>query len=141
MIESLALIVSVCGMVLVVFGLRQAAKIHRQTTDAQIFLELTARFNNLEGIQKIIAHDDLDKPYKKSPSLDGSVCSYFDLLSQEYHLNQIKVLSDQVWNMWQDDIKRIITSPLMRGAWHDTVHDRYSHHSAFVQYVEVLLSS
>lgn len=140
MIESIALIVSVVGLVLVVFGLWQSAKIHRQTTDAQIFLELTARFNSLEELQKFLAHDDLDKHYKKSPLIDGMAYSYFDLLSQEYHLNQINVLSDSVWKMWQDDIKRIVKSQLMRGAWQDTVHDRYAHHSEFVQYVESLLS-
>jgi hypothetical protein len=129
------------GLLLVALTLLQTARIHRQSTDAQIFLEFTSRFNALLEFQRILAHEDLKNSYKKSPAVDSAVCSYFDLLSQEYHLNQEKILRDKIWNVWQDDIKLIVDSPLMREAWAQTVHRRYTHHSDFCCYVESLMKN
>lgn len=134
------LIIGIVGLLLVALTLLQTARIHRQTTDAQIFLSLTSRFNDLTEFQKLLAHEDLNKSYKKSPGLDSAVCSYYDLLSQEYHLNQEKILGDRVWQLWQDDIKMIVDTPLMREAWYQTVLPRYAHHTELVIYVESMMT-
>ncbi|MCA9275770.1 MAG: hypothetical protein KDA29_07075 [Phycisphaerales bacterium] len=134
------LIIGISGLLLVALTMLQTARIHRQSTDAQIFLECTARFNALTGFHELLANDRLAEPYQKSPAMDGIVSSYFELLSQEYHLNREKILRDNVWQLWQNDIRMIVDTPLMREAWHQTVHPRYAHHKRFCQYVEGLMT-
>lgn len=133
--------IGIIGLLLVALTLLQSALVHRQSTDAQIFLELTSRFNDLTEFQKLLCHEDLSKPYKKSPAIDSAVSSYYDLLSQEYHLNIEKILSDKLWKLWQDDIRLIVDTPLMREAWKETIHLRYAHHEGFCKYVQSLMST
>ena len=136
----LEIIIGIAGLLLVALTMWQTARIHRQSTDAQIFLECTARFNALTEFHELLAHDRLQEPYTKSPKLDATVRSYYDLLSQEYHLNQEKILRNKVWYLWQDDIRMIVDTPLMREAWQQTVSPRYAHHEDFCQYVEGLMT-
>jgi hypothetical protein len=133
------IIIGISGLLLVALTMWQTARIHRQSTDAQIFLECTARFNALTDFHELLAHDRLSESYAKSPKLDVTVCSYYDLLSQEYHLNREKILRDYVWQLWQDDIRMIVNTSLMREAWHQTVLPRYAHHKDFCRYVEGLI--
>ncbi len=135
------IIIGISGLLLVALTMRQTALIHRQSTDAQIFLECTARFNALVDFHELLAHDRLREPYKKSPALDTTVCSYYDLLSQEYHLNHEKILCNRVWKLWQDDIKMIVDTQLMREAWQQTVLPRYAHHHGFCHYVEGMMTA
>lgn len=110
------IIISIVGLVLVALSLGHTARTHRRTTDAQMFLEFTSRFNGLTAFREQIAHDNLREDYRKSPSLDNALSSYFDLVSQDFHLNKQGVLSEGLWNLWQHDIKQIVDTPLMRQA-------------------------
>jgi hypothetical protein len=134
------ILVGVIGLVFVALNLRQTARIHQQSTDAQVFLECTARFNALVDFHELLAHDRLREPYAKSPKLDATISSYYELLSQEFHLNREKILRDKVWSLWQDDIKLIVDTPLMREAWRKTIFPRYAHHQDFCRYVEGLMT-
>lgn len=101
-----------------------------------MFLEFTSRFANLKDFQELLDHDKLTESYIHSPKNNSSVCSYFDLVCQEYHLSNEKILSNKIWKLWQDDIRRIISTQFMSEAWKQSARTRYSHLVKFVEYID-----
>lgn len=128
------------GLLILAATLWHSARSHRQATDVQMFLELTARFNGLTAFREQIAHDNLAKPYAKSPHMDSAIFSYFELLSNEFYLHREKILRDKLWRIWQSDIRQIVDTTMMREAWHQTVKSRYQHLGEFCQYVEGIMT-
>lgn len=134
------IVIGIVGLLLVAASLFHTARINRQATDTQMFLEFTARFNALTDFREQLVHDNLKLPYRQSPALDSAIGSYFDLLSQEFHLNRQRILRDRIWKLWQPDIRQIVDTPMMRQAWIQTMKQNYAHYRDFCAYIESLMT-
>jgi len=133
--------IGIIGLIFVALALLQTARIHRQSIDAQMFLELTFRLNSLSSFNALINQKKINQSYDKATSTDTAIFSYLDLLSQEFYLHQNKLLSNRVWRLWQPDIQLVVKSTLVSEAWTESAKARYSHHKDFCSYIDSIIHS
>jgi len=66
--------------------------------------------------------------------------AYFDLCSEEQHLNKKGRLEAEVWSYWRDGMIDLLRHPAFKEAWEIISKDKY-YHEAFEIFVETIKSS
>jgi hypothetical protein len=116
-----------------------AVRTYRRQTNAQIFLEYTARY---ERVMESFPGDgrrarlDLQGPAPNcSEELTLAVLRYLNLCSEEFYLCRRGYLARDVWTIWEDELKRTLRSPLVRREWKQ-LRGEFESYPAFVEYVD-----
>jgi hypothetical protein len=106
--------------------------------NTQVFLTYTQRFDQImDSFPKDawVMRLDLDRLPDSSPELSRSVLKYLNLCAEEYYLLQKKLLAKDVWQIWEDELKRTLQSPLFKREWKELAKE-FEAYPEFRQYLE-----
>jgi hypothetical protein len=106
--------------------------------NAQIFMKYAERYERILDQfppEALAARLDTCALPAKSTQLTICVLKYLNLCSEEYYLTENGYLPKSLWCTWEDDLKRIIASPLVRREW-SSLRPEFLSHPDFVQFVE-----
>jgi hypothetical protein len=121
---DLALITNWAIAAVTAAGVIIAVVTYRRQTKVTVFLEYTKRY------QKVMAAESLGKwrlqvnePYevpadvKEHERLLLALLAYLNLCAEEFSLWKKHWLSKGTWSTWEDEMKRILRTPLFRQEW------------------------
>jgi len=139
---SLALIIQIGTLVSVVVGICSlifGAMIYKRQSNAQIFLEYTRRYESImESFPTNSIFTRLNsegEPPEENEKLTLSVLKYLNLCSEEFYLCKRKYLSQDVWQIWEGELKRTLSSPLYCREW-PKLRREFEAYPDFLKYVE-----
>jgi hypothetical protein len=131
---QLATLVSVLiGILSLVNGMRT---IRRQMT-LQVIMKYTERYDQIMDTfpqRDSIFGLDMGELPERSSALTVSVLKYLNLCSEEFYLKRRNYFSKNVWEIWETDMNRMLSSPLIRREWGLIKQEVYSHRE-FLAYV------
>jgi hypothetical protein len=134
-IAQIGTIISIIiGIIAFVWGVRS----YNQQMNTQVFLTYTQRFDQImDSFPKDawVMRLDLDRLPDSSPELSRSVLKYLNLCAEEYYLLQKKLLAKDVWQIWEDELKRTLQSPLFKREWKELAKE-FEAYPEFRQYLE-----
>ena len=114
---------------------------YRRQTNAQIFLEYTARYERVMASFPTSgrrARFDLDgPPPAPNEELALAVLRYLNLCSEEFYLWHRGYLAKDVWAIWEDELLRTLRSPLVRREWKD-LRKEFQSYPEFLEYVDTV---
>ena len=107
------------AIVEVVRGIRM----YKRQTNVQIFLEYTRRYEQVMQSfppSSRVARLDLEgSPPEPSAELSLAVLRYLNLCGEEFYLRDRGYLAEDVWQIWEAELKRTLGSPLLRREWQE----------------------
>ena len=119
-------------------GIWMAVLAYRKEVQVSVFLEYTTRFDRimkrfpqrvrLGGLTTCESLPDRDN------DLTEAVLDYLNLVSGEYYLQEKKLLTKTVWDVWKPDIQEALQSPLIVREWPD-VSAQFEAHGQFKRWV------
>lgn len=128
----LAVFTAVSLLVAIVFYIRQS--------NAQIFLEYTKRYSETMNMfppdGRKARLNLFAEPPAASNELSLAVLRYLNLCSEEFYLCKRKYLSNHVWKIWEAELKRTLSSPLVVREWAIGLRDEFRSYPEFLEYVE-----
>lgn len=131
MIDVLSLIINAVGIVLVFVGiiytirsLNFARESFEQQMQVQTFFACTQRYDEIHqsfprkyrfggGLETSI--DDVD--HSEMDEVKGAVVRYLNLCSEEYHLWSKRLISDEVWSIWNSEMQSMLAQNLIATYW------------------------
>ena len=120
------------------FSLINTIRNYRRQINIQILMKYTERYERIldefpeEGLTARFDSAFLPPPNRK---LTLCVLKYLNLCSEEFYLWKHKYLAEQVWRIWEGDLKRMIASPLLRREW-SLLRNEFVSHLDFLNYVD-----
>ncbi|MFN8583089.1 MAG: hypothetical protein U0163_19200 [Gemmatimonadaceae bacterium] len=98
-----------------------AVRIYRRQMNAQLFLAFTERYENIMGSfppeARRYRFDPVAEPPAASPELTLVVLRYLNLCSEEYYLRKTGHLDKDLWDIWEAELKRTVSSSLVAREW------------------------
>jgi hypothetical protein len=111
---------------------------YRRQCNVQVFLEYTKRYadvmNMFPSDGRSARIDLFKEPPPEIEELTLAVMRYLNLCSEEFYLWKNKYLSNGVWRIWEDELKRTLRSPLLRREW-NKVRKEFESYPDFCKYV------
>lgn len=139
--QVLALVVQVASLFAIgaaIYGLFQNSRVHKRQSNAMIFLEYTRRYEQVMSSfppgafrARLDSEHALPEP---SEDLSLAVLRYLNISSEEFYLWKQKYLKDEVWEIWESELKRMLRSPLLRREWSSLLCE-FESYPEFVAYV------
>ena len=96
-----------------------------------MFAEYTKRYQDIIIRMPDEVYDGTAKFHEKEVAMYMRL--YFDLCSEEYHLWQIGIIPNDVWNNWKEGMQTTLNRKPFRSAW-DVVKGSYN--TDFYKYFE-----
>lgn len=138
-VELLVQIASLGALVVAIWGLIQNSRVHKRQSNAQIFLEYTARYERIMAdypAGALVARLDTGEALpESSAALSLVVLRYLNLSSEEYYLWRKGYLSTDVWTIWEAELRRMLRSPLLVREW-AALRSEFESYPEFVWYVD-----
>ncbi|MGA8408568.1 MAG: hypothetical protein WB680_15440 [Candidatus Acidiferrales bacterium] len=117
-----------------------AIVLYRRQSNAQIFLEYTKRYSDVMNMfppdGRKARLNLFAEPPAESNNLSLAVLRYLNLCSEEFYLCKKKYLSNHVWKIWEAELKRTLSSPLVVREWAAGLSDEFQSYPEFLKYVE-----
>jgi hypothetical protein len=120
------LITSIFGLIaliVAIWTIKKNSDLHRRQMNAEVFMKYAERY---EQIMSGFPHDAFRARFSmseelpsSSPELTLAVLRYLNLSSEEFYLWQKKYVDDEVWEIWEHELIRILKSPLFRREWRE----------------------
>lgn len=127
------------SVVVAILGFAHGIRVYRRQSSSQIFLEYTARYENIMQAfpeKAFCARLDLcGDPPDATPELSIAVLRYLNLCSEEYYLHRRKYLPTDIWRIWEAELKRTLGSPLLIREWKQ-LRREFESYPAFLEYVD-----
>ena len=108
------------GLLFTAIAIFWAVYTYKRQMNAQLFLEYTSRYDQIMQSYKsrIIDLDiDSDSLPEVTGEVDQCLLRYLNLCSEEYYLWKRGYLNDDIWLIWEGEIKRSLNSELYKRAW------------------------
>jgi hypothetical protein len=125
-------------MIVGFLGLIVSVNNYRRQINVQILMKYTERYERILDqfpVDALPARFDNNVLPPQSAQLTMCVLKYLNLCSEEFYLTTHGYLSKSLWSIWEADLKRVISSPLVRREW-PTLRAEFLSHHEFVEYVE-----
>ncbi|HEV8449177.1 MAG TPA: hypothetical protein VGQ44_20280 [Gemmatimonadaceae bacterium] len=139
LLGQITALVTVLGVLSTVAGVVLGLRIYRRQANAQAFLTYTERYEQIMSSyppDARLARLDSDRVLPpKSPELTLSVLRYLNLCSEELYLFRYGHLDKKLWAIWQDELTRMLRTPLVRREWVD-LRREFESYPEFLQFVE-----
>lgn len=74
-------------------------------------------------------------PPPRLPALSHAVLGYLNLCSEEHYMHTNGMLSKRVWKLWETEIKRKLSTPLVAREWPE-LRCEFDSFRAFQDFVE-----
>ncbi len=121
------------------WGLIFGVKTYKRQSNAQIFLEYTGRYERvMESFPAKAMSSRLSsegEPPEESEMLTLAVLKYLNLCSEEFYLWKKKYLSKDIWQIWEAELKRTLSSPLYCREW-PKIRVEFEAFPEFLKYIE-----
>ena len=122
----------VVGIVTVWLGFR----IYRRQINAQIFMAYAERYERImESFPDFHLRFDFDNPPPESDQLRLCILKYLNLSSEEFYMWKSKYLADEVWKIWEHELKRMLQSQLLLREW-QKLKGEFESYPEFLKFVE-----
>ena len=129
---------TLAAVLLAAIGLWHGIRTYKNQTNLQVFTEYAKRYDDiLQSFPKEALSTRLDllgTPPDPSEELSLAVLRYLNLCSEEYYLYDKGILSKKVWDIWEAELKRTLTSALLRREW-AKLEVEFETYSEFKKYV------
>jgi hypothetical protein len=144
--QTLSLVVQLATLISTVLALISiwiGVRIYRRQMNAQVFLTYTQRYEAImsafpEGaIRARFSFDEVLPPSTDQLSL--CVLRYLNLCSEEFYLTKTGYLDGKLWNIWADEMKRMMRAPLVRREW-PALRSEFESYPAFLGYIEGVMA-
>ena len=139
MLSHVVQIATLVGVFLAAVGVFIAVHVYRRQMNAQLFLAYTQRYDEVMGAFPLDARglrlDLTGDPPPESPELRLAVLRYLNLCSEEYYLYRRGYLARGIWEIWEAELERTVSSPLLLREWPE-VRNEFAATADFAQYVE-----
>ena len=138
----LAFLPVLIGVVAFIWGIVWGIIQYKNQMNAQLFLEFTKRFEEImqsfpENAWSV--RTDLDDTLPEpSSELSLAALRYLNLCGEEYYLYTKKMLSKEVWEIWEAELKRTLQSPLFRREW-EQLKSEFDAYQEFQKYVDEVM--
>ena len=114
----------------------------RRQLNAQMFIEISRRFQDLLRMfptEAWLANRNPSAPLPP-PSQEITDCTLYciQLISDVYHLRQGRYISKRLWSAWEREIRHTLEGPVFQREW-KTVAVEFSHNEDFQRYLETLM--
>ena len=109
--------------------LMRITELQEKQARESFFAEYTRRY------QEIILNTPDDKNH---PQWSRFVLLYFDLCSEEFHLNNKGLIDEHVWRLWQEGMKQMMKNPDYRMAW-KTQSTKHYYNTDFVAFMHNII--
>jgi hypothetical protein len=126
------------GVIGALIGLIYTVNNYRRQMHAQVFMKYTERYEHiLDSFPEnaLAARFDSEALPPGSSQLSLCLLKYLNLCSEEFYLKTRGYLPEELWNIWEGDLKRMIGSPLLQREW-PSLRSEFVSHRAFLEYVE-----
>ena len=139
MLSHVVQMATLVGVFLAAVGVFIAVHVYRRQMNAQLFLAYTQRYDEVMGAFPLDARglrlDLTGDPPPESPELRLAVLRYLNLCSEEYYLYRRGYLARGIWEIWEAELERTVSSPLLLREWPE-VRNEFAATADFAQYVE-----
>ncbi len=115
----------------------------RKAAQTFLFMKYTERYEQIMASypeNAVGARLDLSgEPPEASIPLTLAVLKYLNLCSEEFYLWKSGLVEDAVWKIWEEELKRTISSPLYRREW-QMLRKEFESYPDFLTYVNRIQS-
>lgn len=112
---------------------------YKRQVNANLFVKYTSRYKQVMDAFPTAARQarlDVDgPPPDSSEELSLAVLRYLNLCSEEYYLCESGYLSRDVWEIWESELHRTLSSPLLVREWQE-LRSEFSAYPEFRDYVD-----
>jgi hypothetical protein len=126
-----SVMIGFCGLIITVNN-------YRKQMNVQILMKYCERYDRiLEQFPEEALSARFDAKVLPAPNPKLTLCGlrYLNLCAEEFYLTTNGHLSKALWCIWEADLKRVLSSPLLRREW-PALKGEFLSHPAFLQYVE-----
>jgi hypothetical protein len=114
----------------------------RRQQDAQMFITITGRFQELLRLfptEAWLANRNNSQPLPpRSQEITDCTLYCLQLIADVYHLRQTRYVSKKLWTAWQREIKHILEGRIFKREW-EWLEIEFSHHEDFLRYINGLM--
>jgi hypothetical protein len=116
----------------------------RRQLNAQMFIEFSARFQELLRMFPTEAWLANVNPSRPMPprSQDVTDCTLYciQLVADVYHLHQAGYITKRLWLLWEREIKHTLSGPVFQREW-DDISAEFASNPDFFRYISTLIHS
>jgi hypothetical protein len=127
------------GVVIAIFTIKSNSDLHRRQMNAEVFMKYAERYEQIMSCfpedafrARFSMSEDLPPP---SAQLTLAVLRYLNMSSEEFYLWKKKYVADEVWKIWEDELIRILQSPLLRREWQE-LESEFQSYPEFLEFVK-----
>jgi hypothetical protein len=136
LLTLLAQTATLFSVVITVMGVCVGIRIYRRQMNAQIFMAYAERYERImESFPDFHLRFDVDNPPPESDQLKLCVLKYLNLSSEEFYMWKSKYLADEVWRIWEHELRRTLQSKLIQREW-PKLRNEFESYPQFLGYVE-----
>ena len=139
LLTQITALVTVLAGLSTVAGLLLGLRIYRRQANAQAFLTYTERYEQIMSSyppEARLARLDSDRALPpRSPELTLSVLRYLNLCSEELYLFRYGHLDKKLWAIWEDELIRMLRTPLVRREWAE-LRREFESYPEFFEFVD-----
>lgn len=135
----LEVVISIATLLVLVIGFGWGVHVYNRQMNAQLFLTFTERFEGVmasfsEALDGDCPIDIFFSPPPPSAPLTAALVRYLNLCSEEFYMWHGGYLSRRIWRVWERELERTLTSPLVKREWPRirTVYEAFPEFGAFV---------
>jgi hypothetical protein len=136
--QMVSTLIAASSVLIAAIGLFRTARANRRQTNAQIFLDCVKRYEKIvESFPLeawLLRFDPIQIP-PESPETTQAALRYLNLCSEEFYLKRQKYFSEQIWEIWDDLLKRTFRSALFKREW-ELLKSEFASDPDFTAYVE-----
>jgi hypothetical protein len=143
-LSQIATFEQVAPLVVGSVGIWVALQNQRRQLNAQMFIEFSARFQELLRLFPTDAWLANLNPSRPMPARSQDVrdCTLYciQLIADVYHLHQAGYVSKRLWLLYEREIKRTLSGPVFQREW-DDVSAEFTNNPDFFRYISNLINS
>ena len=136
LLNLLAQVATLVSVVIGIVGVWIGVRIYRRQMNAQIFMAYAERYERImDSFPDFHLRFDIDNPPPESDQLRLCVLKYLNLSSEEFYMWKSKYLANEVWKIWEHELKRMLKSELVKREW-SNLRSEFESYEEFLKYVE-----
>lgn len=139
MLELKDILTLAVAVVAILFGIRG---IGRQLS-AQSFISYANKFDGLDihDFDEWRRREEIEfSSVKDNKKLDKALNGYLHLCCQQYYLLQKRMITGDVWDIWEKEIESNLHSMLVATYWKDQMAEYFEFYPKFKKYVDCIQS-
>lgn len=138
-LDVIAQFTTVVSVIVAAAAIWAGVQMNRKQMNVQVFTSYSERYERImSSFPKEALHSRFEMSHELPPlneELTLCVLRYLNISSEEFYLWQAGYLDKKVWQMWEHEMKRMISSPLFRREWNE-LKSEFVSYPEFSRFVE-----